>query len=615
MGRQTFSRKHKLEAAKLEREVGGSFVGGMLGMDAIGSWYRQHTEADDHITRANKLVILFVALISGIGLLGNYLLFVFRHDTVAWYDHIVLFFAPMCVVVVTPKHCIESTNIEFTANMVFAASYLVVLANTLHTGSATGTVMYFMLALAICYALLFGWAGFVIAAIVSVCHFLFFLSLGESLQSEFSLAHRFYRFEPASDTVGAIKSFAIVYLTAASCAAAFHTQMSGVVRDLAQARRIADEANRAKSDLLAVTSHEIRTPLNGVVGMLELAQHGALPPDQRHRIELAHKASRELVAILDDLLDLAKIEAGRLRLAEEPVSPRDIVSETVLLFAPKAAAKGLELDWSVTERTPEWVFGDPKRLRQIIWNLVSNAIKFTSSGSVKVELDCQVDPALGALHVSVRDTGVGLSESQISKLFQPFQQVRSRWSEDQGGTGLGLAVCKQLVEAMGGRIGVQSGQARGSTFWFTLPAQAASSPLLLDENDLRLVRSLERDRTLRILVVDDHPVNQEVLREILSSLGHQVEIAKDGLAAITCAEGTAYDLILMDVRMPGMDGRATTLNIRSSAGPNQRTPIIAVTGDDEPLDRELSLAAGMSGFVRKPIAIAELLDQIEELTG
>ncbi len=376
----------------------------------------------------------------------------------------------------------------------------------------------------------------------------------------------------------------------------------------------AETATQAKSQFLATMSHEIRTPMNGVIGMLDLLVRHDLDLGQRMRAQAALQSSRDLVAILDDILTFSKLEAGEGELEQLPVSVPHLISTTAQLFAPAAEKKGVALTWKIAPRTPVWVAGDPSRLRQVLSNLVSNAIKFTDKGMIEILVNYGGVTDRECLSVFVTDTGTGVSEEQRLRLFKPFSQADVTTSRIHGGTGLGLAICKQLVDAMGGQIGVVSQIGVGSQFWFIVPAPptaAAGEPIA---GPLPALQSTDQ-RSLRILTVDDHPASQTLLQMILESAGHTVVQASNGDLAAKQLQEERFDVVLMDVRMPVIDGPTATRLIRNTEGPNRAVPIIGVTANTGSADRSRYLESGMTDCIAKPIDAGTLLSAVQHATA
>ncbi len=403
-----------------------------------------------------------------------------------------------------------------------------------------------------------------------------------------------------------------------------------------QAREAAEAASRTKSTFLANMSHELRTPMNAIIGMTHLALDDGLPPRQRDYVEKAHGSARNLLQILDDILDVSKIEAGHLALEAVEFQLDTVLAEMADLLGLRAEEKGLALLFSLTPDLPRRVVGDPTRLRQVLVNLGSNAVKFTDSGEVVVGMELASQDADSVeVHGWVRDTGVGLTDEQLSRLFQPFMQADSSTTRRFGGTGLGLVISRQLVERMGGRLWVDSQAGRGSTFHFTArfgramqPATPASGliaevlrhpgqpvrarsttrfdePAVAEEVRLRLAGA-------RILLVEDHPLNQELASELLRRAGMEVVVAENGQEALDKlrSEGP-FDGVLMDCQMPVMDGYTATRRLRADPA-FERLPVIAMTASALAEDRDRALASGMNAHIAKPLDVAQMLRTMAE---
>ncbi|WP_334164529.1 ATP-binding protein [Phenylobacterium sp.] len=376
------------------------------------------------------------------------------------------------------------------------------------------------------------------------------------------------------------------------------------MRELESARDAANAANVLKTQFLANMSHEIRTPLNGVLAMAEVMAMGELAPTQRGRLDVIRQSGALLLAVLNDVLDLSKIEAGKLTLARDDFELEPIIAATRENYAVQARDKGLGFEVEVDPTAAGWWRGDPDRLRQILGNLLSNAVKFTPQGSVAALID--VNPDTGALRMVVRDTGVGIAPEKLPTLFEKFTQADNSATRRFGGTGLGLAICRELTQMMGGAIDVESREGKGSVFTVELPLQHGEA------NDAAATATISHDAGIRLLAAEDNPTNRQVLTAVMNSLGIDIDIVPDGKEAVEAWRVGGYDLILMDIQMPVMDGIQAAKAIRAAEKKQgrTRTPIVALTANALSHQVAEYLAVGMDGHVAKPIEIAKLYEAI-----
>ena len=564
----------------------------------------------DYLEAARKRCLIVISLAATVaGLISGLRNF---EQSIALYpvQTLIAVLGPL-VMLACPILIAKTNNVRAVAWFFLIYSFIALVAVPLLAGGMFSRATFFMLAWAVMATLFLGWKEGIGAAVVVLCTYLLLYNLHSSLPPSV--------YEITSETISLWLliglSLTLVMLTTG--AAIFQREIEQAAVKLSEARIEAETANRAKSEFLAKMSHEIRTPMNGVLGMAEMLENTELTKNQRLYAETITSSGESLLTIINDILDLSKIEAGHMTFIDEPFCLKAFIEQISMLFKLRANQQQLELLLEYDDELPSHVVGDAGRIRQVLINLIGNALKFTKTGHIKINIGGKTDGNTSSLLFKVEDTGVGISADKLDHIFNNFEQAEASTTRRFDGAGLGLAISRHLARAMGGDIKAQSEYGVGSTFTFNLalPVAATVTPRFETgkENSFEVEpqddakkeeNRLEPINAIRVLAAEDNEVNRLVLKSMIDARKYALTFAVNGLEALEAFKTQNFDIVLMDISMPEMDGHEATRAIRLLEEKNnlKRTPIVCVTAHAFESQRQRSLDAGMDDYLTKPMS-------------